>query len=44
MPVYRLEKEIVFPHPSEAEKDGLLAIGYGGRLTQECFCFQKNLK
>jgi leucyl/phenylalanyl-tRNA---protein transferase len=27
MPVYRLEEDVVFPHPSEAEKDGLLAIG-----------------
>jgi len=27
MPVYRLEEDIIFPHPSEAEKDGLLAIG-----------------
>jgi leucyl/phenylalanyl-tRNA---protein transferase len=27
MPVYQLIEEIVFPHPSLAEKDGLLAIG-----------------
>ena len=27
MAVFQLQKEIVFPHPSLAEKDGLLAIG-----------------
>lgn len=27
MPVYQLPEEIVFPHPEEAEKDGLLAVG-----------------
>jgi leucyl/phenylalanyl-tRNA---protein transferase len=27
MPVYQLPDEIIFPHPSEAEADGLLAIG-----------------
>lgn len=30
MPVYRLTSRIVFPHPNEAEADGLLA--YGGDL------------
>jgi leucyl/phenylalanyl-tRNA---protein transferase len=33
MPVYQLIEEIVFPHPSLAEKDGLLAIG--GDLSPE---------
>jgi leucyl/phenylalanyl-tRNA---protein transferase len=33
MPVYQLVKELVFPHPSLAEKDGLLAIG--GDLSPE---------
>lgn len=27
MPIYNLPREFVFPHPSEAEEDGLLAIG-----------------
>ena len=27
MPVYRLNREIAFPHPSLARKDGLLAVG-----------------
>ena len=27
MPVYRLTRELVFPHPREAEPDGLLAVG-----------------
>lgn len=27
MPVFRLSKELVFPHPSYAREDGLLAIG-----------------
>lgn len=33
MPVYQLTEKLVFPHPSLAEKDGLLAIG--GNLSQE---------
>ena len=33
MPVYALDKEIVFPDPNLAEKDGLLAVG--GDLSQE---------
>jgi len=33
MPVYTLEEEIIFPHPSHADKDGLLAIG--GDLTAD---------
>ncbi|HKK67563.1 MAG TPA: leucyl/phenylalanyl-tRNA--protein transferase [Bacteroidales bacterium] len=33
MPVYQLPDEIVFPHPSLAEEDGLLAVG--GDLTPE---------
>lgn len=33
MPLYRLNQEIVFPHPSYAEGDGLLAIG--GDLCSE---------
>lgn len=33
MPVYRLPDEIAFPDPSEAEADGLLAVG--GDLTPE---------
>ena len=27
MPVYRLNREIAFPSPHEAEPDGLLAVG-----------------
>lgn len=27
MPIYRLSEELIFPHPSEAEENGLLAIG-----------------
>jgi len=27
MPIYRLPKDLVFPHPSLSEEDGLLAIG-----------------
>jgi leucyl/phenylalanyl-tRNA--protein transferase len=27
MPVYLLPEEPIFPHPSEAEPDGLIAIG-----------------
>ncbi len=27
MPVYRLTRKLVFPHPREAEPDGLLAVG-----------------
>lgn len=27
MPVYRLTKELIFPHPGLARKDGLLAVG-----------------
>lgn len=27
MPVFRLEEEVVFPHPSLSESDGLLAVG-----------------
>ncbi|MCX7709422.1 MAG: leucyl/phenylalanyl-tRNA--protein transferase [Clostridia bacterium] len=33
MPVYRLTKELVFPHPGLANKDGLLAVG--GDLSVE---------
>lgn len=33
MPVYQLPQEIVFPHPGEAVKDGLLAVG--GDLSPE---------
>lgn len=33
MPVFRLTEEVVFPHPSYAEEDGLLAVG--GDLSQE---------
>ena len=33
MPVYQLTKKLIFPHPSLAEPDGLLAIG--GDLTTE---------
>ena len=33
MPIYRLPNELVFPHPSLAEPDGLLAVG--GDLTTE---------
>ncbi len=33
MPVYALEEDLVFPHPSEAEEDGLLAVG--GDLSAE---------
>jgi leucyl/phenylalanyl-tRNA--protein transferase len=33
MPVYQLPKEAIFPHPSEAVEDGLLAIG--GDLSPE---------
>ncbi len=33
MPVYQLDKELVFPHPSLAEEDGLLAVG--GDLSTE---------
>lgn len=31
MPIYRIPKELVFPHPNQAEPDGLL--GVGGDLT-----------
>ena len=27
MPIYRLSKDLIFPHPSLAEEDGLLAVG-----------------
>ncbi len=27
MPIFRLEEDIIFPHPSLAEEDGLLAVG-----------------
>ena len=27
MPIYRLNKKLSFPHPSNAEKEGILAIG-----------------
>jgi leucyl/phenylalanyl-tRNA---protein transferase len=37
MPVQMLDEEIRFPHPSVAEKDGLLAIG--GDLTSERLLF-----
>lgn len=33
MPVYQLVDELIFPHPNEAEDDGLLAIG--GDLSPE---------
>ena len=33
MPIYRLSKDLVFPHPSLSEEDGLLAIG--GDLSAE---------
>jgi leucyl/phenylalanyl-tRNA--protein transferase len=33
MPVYALEEDLIFPHPSEAEEDGLLAVG--GDLSAE---------
>ena len=33
MPIYQLPDEIAFPDPSEAEPDGLLAVG--GDLCQE---------
>lgn len=33
MPIYQLTKKIVFPHPSLAEEDGILAIG--GDLSPE---------
>lgn len=29
MPIYHLPKELVFPHPEEAEPEGILAIGGG---------------
>ena len=37
MPVHILEEEISFPHPSHADKDGLLAIG--GDLSAERLLF-----
>ncbi len=33
MPVFKLEKELIFPHPLLADDDGLLAIG--GDLSVE---------
>lgn len=33
MPVFRLTEELIFPHPSRAEDDGLMAIG--GDLSKE---------
>ena len=33
MPVFRLNREIVFPDPSLAEEDGILAVG--GDLSPE---------
>lgn len=33
MPIFRLTKEIIFPHPTLAEEDGVLAIG--GDLSSE---------
>lgn len=33
MTIYRLNKELIFPHPSLAEKEGLLAVG--GDLSPE---------
>lgn len=33
MPIYQLTKEIIFPHPTLAEEDGILAIG--GDLSPE---------
>jgi len=33
MPVYQLDKKLIFPHPELARTDGLLAIG--GDLSPE---------
>ncbi len=33
MPIYRLTRDILFPHPNEADADGLLA--YGGDLSPQ---------
>ncbi|MCB0537692.1 MAG: leucyl/phenylalanyl-tRNA--protein transferase [Bacteroidetes bacterium] len=41
MPVYQLTEELIFPHPSLAESDGLLAIG-GDLSTERLILAYKN--